>query len=144
LMQGYDAYELATDVQIGGTDQLFNMMAGRTIQRANGQKPHVAICTPLLTGTDGKIKMSKSVGNYIGLDDQPADMFGKVMSIPDSLIGQYFTLLTQVQAEEVARVEKDIETRSVNPMDIKKRLGREVVTLLYDERSAAAAQAEFE
>src|SRR5207245_9425677 len=90
LMQGYDAFALNTDVQIGGTEQLFNIMAGRTIQRANGQKPQIAVCTPILTGTDGKLRMSKSIGNYIGLDDEPADMFGKVMSIPDRLIGQYF------------------------------------------------------
>src|SRR5262249_10497609 len=83
LMQGYDAFAMNTDVQVGGTEQLFNIMAGRTIQRANDQKAQIAVCVPILTGTDGKLRMSKSIGNYIGLDDQPADMFGKVMSIPD-------------------------------------------------------------
>ena len=144
LMQGYDAFEMNTDIQVGGTDQLFNIMAGRTIQRANSQKPQIALCLPLLTGTDGRIKMSKSVGNYIGLDDAASDMFGKIMSIPDHLIPQYFTLLTQVPSEEVADMWARIEAHAINPMDLKKRLGREVVALLYDEAAAAAAQAEFE
>lgn len=144
LMQGYDAFAMNTEVQIGGTDQLFNIMAGRTIQRAHGQKPQVAVCLPLLTGTDGHLKMSQSIGNYIGLDDAPADMFGKVMSIPDSLMSGYFTLLTSVPQEEVAAMERDLATRAGNAMEVKKRLGREIVAMLYDAQAAGTAQAEFE
>ena len=152
LMQGYDAVAMHTDVQLGGTDQLFNIMAGRTLQRAFGQRPQVAVCTPILTGTDGVLKMSKSVGNCIWLTDTPADMFGKVMSTPDSLIANYYTLLTDVPADEVAAIERGVGDRpstgsgqgSFNPMEAKKRLAREVVALLHGPVAAAAAQAEFE
>ncbi|HLF72096.1 MAG TPA: tyrosine--tRNA ligase [Dehalococcoidia bacterium] len=138
LMQAYDAYEMKTDVQVGGIDQLFNIMAGRQLQRARGEKPLVALCVPLLLGTDGHTKMSKSAGNHIGLDDAPADMYGKLMSIPDTLMFNYYELLTDVpMSESSALVEK-------NPMDAKKRLARAVVALLYDEAAAADAEAEFE
>jgi tyrosyl-tRNA synthetase len=144
LMQAYDAYHLKTDVQIGGVDQLFNIMAGRTLQRDLGEKPLVAVCTPLLIGTDGHLKMSKSTGNYIGLDDTPADMYGKVMSIPDSLIFNYFTLLTEVPNDELAAIERGLADRSLNPMEQKKRLAHEIVALLHGREAAGAAQAEFE
>ena len=144
LMQGYDAYALETDVQIGGTEQLFNILAGRTVQNAHGQKPLVAICLPILTGTDGKLRMSKSTGNYIGLDEPPSEMYGKVMSITDELIPQYMTLLTDATPDEVMAVERGLEHHSMNPMEQKKRLARSIVALLYGEEEATAAQEAFE
>ena len=144
LMQAYDAFTLETDVQVGGVDQLFNIMAGRHLQRARGARPLVAICTPLLIGTDGNLKMSKSVGNSINLDEAPAEVYGKVMSIPDSLIANYFTLLTDVASDEVGALAGDIEARRVNPMAAKKRLAREIVALLSGEAAADGAAAEFE
>jgi tyrosyl-tRNA synthetase len=144
LMQARDAVELETDVQIGGVDQLFNIMAGRILQRDLGQRPLVVICTPLLVGTDGHLKMSKSAGNYIGMDDAPADMYGKVMSIPDSLVLDYYTLLTEVPGEELGRVGEDLQGGGTRAMEAKKRLGREIVGLLYGEEAAGQAQEEFE
>ena len=144
LMQAYDAFTLETDVQVGGVDQLFNIMAGRHLQRARGARPLVAVCTPLLIGTDGNLKMSKSVGNSINLDEAPAEIYGKVMSIPDSLIANYFTLLTDVASDEVGALAGDIAARRVNPMVAKKRLAREIVALLNGAAAAAGAAAEFE
>ena len=144
LMQAYDAHHMNTDVQLGGVDQLFNIMAGRHLQRALGERALIAVTTPLLIGTDGNLKMSKSVGNYVGLDDDPADMYGKVMSIPDSLIVNWFTLLTDVPTDAVEVIEQGLADRSSNPMDTKKRLAHAIVALLNDEAVADAAQAEFE
>jgi tyrosyl-tRNA synthetase len=144
LMQAKDAVELETDVQIGGVDQLFNIMAGRTLQRDLGQRPLVAVCTPLLIGTDGHLKMSKSTGNYVGMDDAPAEMFGKVMSIPDSLVLNYFTLLTDVPNEELAQIERQLDSGGGRAMDLKKRLAREIVALLNSPEEASLAQEEFE
>ena len=144
LMQAYDAHTLQTDVQVGGVDQLFNIMAGRQLQRALGERPLTAVCTPLLIGTDGALKMSKSTGNYVGLDEPPADMYGKLMSIPDSLLPNYYRLLTEVSDDELEQLERDVADRRLNPMDAKKRLARSVVALLYDEESAGQAQEEFE
>ncbi len=144
MMQAYDAHTLNTDVQLGGVDQLFNIMAGRQLQQAMNERPLIAVTTPLLIGTDGTLKMSKSVGNYIGLDDEPADMYGKVMSIPDSLIINYYTLLTDTPTDEIEQIERGIADRSVNPMEAKKRLARAIVTLLNGSESAEAAQTEFE
>lgn len=144
LMQAYDAYILETDVQVGGLDQLFNILAGRELQRDLDKKPLIAVTVPLLLGTDGSLKMSKSVGNYVGLDDEPADMYGKVMSVPDSLIVNWFTLLTDVPQSEVAAIEQGIAARSLNPMQAKKRLASEIVKLLHGAEAAALAQDEFE
>lgn len=138
LMQAYDAYYMKTDVQVGGVDQLFNIMAGRQLQRALGEPPLIAVCLPLLVGTDGKLKMSKSVGNYIGLDDPPADMYGKVMSIPDGLMPSYYTLLLGLTAQEAA------QATAGHPMAAKKRLAHGIVALLHGEAAADAAQEEFE
>ncbi len=140
LMQAYDAYHLQTDVQVGGSDQLFNIMAGRKLQQALGEQPLIAVCTPLLIGTDGALKMSKSVGNSINLDMTPADMYGKLMSIPDSLMVNYYTLLTDLPQEELDA----IGAGKTNPMEAKKHLAHAVVVLLNDEATADAAQAEFE
>src|SRR4051794_33014302 len=144
LMQGYDAFHLKTDVQVGGTEQLFNILAGRTVQTAHGEKPLIAVCLPILTGTDGKLRMSKSTGNYIGLDQPPSEMYGKVMSITDELIPQYMTLILGASAEEVSKTEQGLKDRSINPMDAKKRLARGIVALLYGEDEAQSAQAAFE
>lgn len=144
MLQAYDAYVLDTDVQIGGVDQLFNLMAGRQLQRALEKRPLVAVTTPLLIGTDGHLKMSKSVGNYIGLDDDPEEKYGKVMSIPDSLIADYFNVLTDTSTEEIEEFERELGKPTFNPMDKKKRLAREVITMLDGADAAAQAQAAFE
>ncbi len=144
LMQAYDAFHMKTDVQVGGVEQLFNIMAGRDLQRAYGERPLVAVCVPILVGTDGNLRMSKSTGNYVGLDDEPADMYGKIMSVPDSIIPNWFALLTDVPADEVDAIERGIADHSVNPMDAKKRLAWEIVGLLHGQAAADAAQAEFE
>ncbi|HWC29699.1 MAG TPA: tyrosine--tRNA ligase [Dehalococcoidia bacterium] len=140
LMQAYDAHHMKTDVQVGGSDQLFNIMAGRKLQQALGEAPLIAVCTPLLIGTDGAQKMSKSVGNSINMDMTPSDMYGKLMSIPDSLMPNYYTLLTDLPPDEI----DEIAAGKVNPMQAKKRLAHEVVALLHDDAAADAAQEEFE
>jgi tyrosyl-tRNA synthetase len=143
LLQAYDAVAMETDAQVGGTDQLFNIMAGRTLQRALGQQPQIAICLPMLLGTDGKSKMSKSLGNHIGLDDPPYDMYGKVMSIPDDVMMDYFTLVTDVSEEELAEMGGQLAARSVNPMELKKRLAREIVAQYHGAKAARAAEQGF-
>jgi tyrosyl-tRNA synthetase len=140
LMQAYDAHHMKTDVQVGGSDQLFNILAGRKLQQALGELPLIALCTPLLIGTDGVLKMSKSVGNSINMDMTPADMYGKLMSIHDKIMANYYTLLTDVPQEEIDA----IAAGDVKPMDAKKRLAYAVVELLHDAATADAAQAEFE
>ena len=144
LMQGYDAVALRCDAQVGGTDQLFNIMAGRTLQKALGQRPQVAITLPILLGTDGKLKMSKSAGNHVSLDAPPDDMYGKVMSIPDHLIIDYFTLVTAVPGEEIEEMRRQLSERSVNPMELKKRLAREIVAEYHGPKEAERAQERFE
>ncbi len=143
LMQGYDAYALETDVQIGGTDQTFNIMAGRTLQRSYGQAPQVAVTFPILVGLDGKDRMSKSAGNHIGIDEPPDEQYGKAMSIPDDVLPQYFVLATDLPSDEVAAVESGLADGSLHPMDAKKRLARAIVTEWHGEAAAAAAEANF-
>jgi tyrosyl-tRNA synthetase len=143
LMQGYDAVALHCDAQVGGTDQLFNIMAGRTLQRAYGQRPQIPVCVPILVGTDG-LRMSKTEGNHIALTDPPDEMYGKVMSLPDGLIVDYFTLVTRVPAEELEEIRRQLQERSVNPMELKKRLAREIVGQYHSPQEAEAAQSEFE
>lgn len=138
IMQGYDAVALHTDVQIGGSDQLFNLMAGRTLQREFNQTPQVLVTVPILVGTDGHQRMSKSTGNYIGVDEPPHDMFGKVMSIPDHAMRDYFTLLTDLPQPEIDAL------LGAPPMDAKKRLALEVTAAMYTRTEAQAAQAYFE
>ena len=138
LMQAYDAVALETDVQVGGSEQLFNLMAGRVLQREHGQRPQIVITVPILVGTDGTLRMSKSTGNYIGIDEPPNEMFGKVMSIPDDAMRRYFELLTEIPNPEV-------ETLLAGPpMDAKKRLALEVTAALYERADAEAAQGYFE
>ncbi len=144
IMQAYDAVVMETDVQVGGTDQLFNLLAGRTLQREFDQDPQVVITTPLLVGTDGSQKMSKSLGNFIAVDDSPNDMYGKVMSLPDSAIEQYFTLVTPLAAADVDGIMQALRGGSLPPMEAKKRLALEVTAAMYTREEAEAAQAYFE
>lgn len=142
LMVAYDSVALKADVEFGGTDQLFNLLAGRNLQKKLGQKPQAVITAPLLVGLDGVQKMSKSLGNYIGLIDEPADMFGKVMSIQDSLIGPYFELCTDVPLSQITAVVQDI-ANGANPRDTKASLAREIVRIYHGEEAAEAAEQAF-
>ena len=144
LAQGYDAVFLKADVQLGGTEQLFNLMAGRRLQEAFGQKPQVCLTYPVLVGTDGVDRMSKSRGNYIGVNEPPEDIYGKTMSISDDHIITYFESLTDVSAEELKEMGSQISHNQINPMDLKKRLARDIVTQLYGEKEAQEAEAHFE
>jgi tyrosyl-tRNA synthetase len=143
LAQGYDAVSLKTDVQIGATEQLFNLMAGRRLQEVFGQKPQVCITYPVLVGTDGVERMSKSRGNYIGIAEAPAVIYGKTMSIPDNIIIQYFELLTDVPDKELKEFTRQLKS-GVNPMSIKKRLARELVAQFYSVKDANEAEEHFE
>jgi tyrosyl-tRNA synthetase len=138
IMQAYDAVALKTDVQVGGTEQLFNLMAGRKLQEEHGQRPQMVLMVPILVGTDGHQRMSKSTGNYIGVDDPPNDMYGKVMSLPDSAMRDYFTLLTDLSADEVESV------LAGAPIEAKKRLALEVTASMHSREAAEAAQTYFE
>ncbi len=141
VMQGYDSYFLDTDIQIGGTDQTFNMQAGRTLQKDLRHKESFVLATPILEGPDGR-KMSKAYGNAIWLDDNPNDMYAKVMAIPDDLIIQYFTLATSVPLDKISGYEKKL--KSENPINIKKELAHLIVSELHDKKSADEAQENFE
>jgi tyrosyl-tRNA synthetase len=143
LMQGNDSVMLKADVELGGTDQTFNLLVGRDLQRAYGQEPQVVITMPLLEGTDGVQKMSKSAGNHIGIREPPGEMFGKLMSIPDTLIVKYVTLLTDVGAARLAALERDLKERSINPRDAKAELATELVTMYHGATAAQRARSEF-
>lgn len=143
LVQGYDSVALQADVEMGGTDQIFNLLVGREIQREYGQEPQVVITMPLLVGTDGLEKMSKSLGNHIGICESPNEMFGKTMSIPDEFIIPYFRLCTDVPGVELEVMERQMKNEEINPMDLKKRLAGELVTIYHDQTSAKAAEEEF-
>ncbi len=144
LVQGYDSVALKADVEIGGTDQKFNLLVGRDLQREYELEPQVVLTMPLLVGTDGTEKMSKSLGNYIGITDEPDQMFGKTMSIPDALIFDYFKLATDVNLADLEEIKRQLETPDINPMSLKKRLGQEIVKLYHGQEAAQAAQAGFE
>ena len=141
LMQGYDSVAIKSDVELGGTDQTFNNLVGRDLQRLDGQEPQIVITMPILVGLDGKDKMSKSKGNYIGVTDEPADMFGKVMSISDEMMDNYFTLLTDASAERIAELTDGSKT---HPKEAKVLLGKMIVTAFYDDEAAEAAAQAFE
>lgn len=144
LMQAYDAVAQETDVQIGGTDQLFNILiAGRKLQQAMGQRPQVAIILDILPGTDGEIKMSKSLGNDIPILAEPADMYGKVMSIPDHAMPLYFKLVTRYRPEQVAAIEQALQDGSRHPRDVKMELAREIVSIFHGDAAAQAAEEHF-
>jgi tyrosyl-tRNA synthetase len=143
LMQGYDSVELKADVEIGGTDQKFNLLMGRTLQKEYGQVPQIAITMPILEGLDGVHKMSKSLGNYIGIDEAPREMYGKTMSLPDELMDRYFELVTAVSLEELRDIEAGLKDGSLHPRDIKMRLAREIVSQYHGIEQAKAAEEEF-
>jgi tyrosyl-tRNA synthetase len=144
LLQAYDSVAVQADVEFGGTDQKFNFLVGRELQSMVGQRPQQCFMTSLLVGTDGVQKMSKSLGNYIGVAEPPNDIYGKVMSIHDSLILQYFELLTDVSDKELEEWRQALSQEAVNPMVLKKRLARELVIQLYSPRETAEAEAHFE
>jgi tyrosyl-tRNA synthetase len=144
LLQGYDSVAVRADVELGGTDQTFNLLMGREVQRAYGQEPQVVLTVPLLEGTDGVRKMSKSLDNFIALTEAPDDMFGKLMRIPDHLIGKYLRLSTPLVPGEVDDVERGLRDGTVHPNDAKRRLAREVVDLYHGPESGAAAEARFD
>lgn len=144
LFQGYDAVALHTDVQLGATEQLFNLLAGRKLQEAFGQRPQVCITFPVLVGTDGHTRMSKSAGNYIGIAEPPEVMYGKVMSIPDSAMSSYFRLVTRWAVEHVAQLEADLAAGRLHPMDAKKKLAWEIVDCYHGSHAADAAARHFE
>ncbi len=144
IMQAYDAVMMETDVQIGGSDQLFNLMAGRTLQRDAGQPPQVVITLPILVGTDGHERMSKSTGNSIGINETANDMYGQVMSLPDHVIPDFYTLVTPVPPDDILHISEAIEGGTLPPMKAKKRLARVIVGVFYDEAAAEAAQKYFE
>ena len=144
MAQAYDSVAIKSDVELGGTDQLFNLLAGRELMEKNGMAPQVILTLPLLEGTDGVQKMSKSYGNYIGLTDEPADMFGKIMSIPDELMAKYYRLATALPVSEVDEIEKAIVEGTEHPNQLKRRLGREIVSLYYDNEAAVQAEEAFD
>ena len=143
LAQAQDSVELKADVELGGTDQKFNLLVGRDLQKDNGQDPQCIITTPLLEGTDGIEKMSKSYGNDIGLQDSPEDMYGKTLSISDDMIIKWFTLAADRNPSEVEIASKRLKDPSVNPMEVKRELARYVVQLFFDEETAEKAEAHF-
>ncbi|MFO7768387.1 MAG: tyrosine--tRNA ligase [bacterium] len=144
LFQGYDSVVLEADVELGGTDQLFNLLVGREIQREYGLEPQVVMTLPLLVGTDGAEKMSKSLGNYVGIFDPPEEMYGKTLSIPDEQIHPWFELLTDVSQEGLDAIEAQLVEGETNPRDLKRRLARQIVTQYYDEAAAREAEAHFD
>lgn len=144
LMQGYDAVALQTDVQVGGTDQLFNIIvAGRKLQEALGQRPLVGVICGILPGTDGVQRMSKSTGNVIAINTTAEDMYGKVMSVPDSAMPQYFRLVTRWSPQEIETLEKQIASGRLHPRDAKMKLAREITSIFHSEEAALAAQEAF-
>ena len=142
LVQGYDSVALKADVELGGTDQKFNLLVGRQLQQDFGQKPQIVMTTPLLEGLDGVQKMSKSLGNYIGITDAPGEMFGKIMSISDDLMWRYFEVLSFRMLEDIATLRKSVDD-GMNPRDAKFELGTEIVARFYSEAEADAARQEF-
>jgi len=143
LLQAYDSVVVQADVEFGGTDQKFNLLVGRELQSTVGQRPQQVFLAPLLVGTDGTQKMSKSLGNYIGVAEPPNEIYGKVMSITDNLILNYFELVTDVPDEELTEFKRNLDDSGFNPMLLKKRLAREIVTHLYDQKAASEAEEHF-
>jgi tyrosyl-tRNA synthetase len=141
LMQGYDSVIIRSDVELGGTDQTFNNLVGRDLQRLNGQQPQIVITTPILVGLDGKEKMSKSLGNYIGVTDEQNNMFGKIMSISDDMMENYFTLLTDLPIERITEL---VNPNKTHPKEAKVLLGKTIVSQFYNESIAEAAATQFE
>jgi tyrosyl-tRNA synthetase len=143
LMQGYDSVALKADIELGGTDQKFNLLVGRNLLKEYGLEPQIAMTMPILEGTDGVQKMSKSLGNYIGVDEDAYEMFGKTMSIADELITRYFQLVTQLPQAEIDSMQKAMEEGTANPRDIKMRLAREIITMYHSKEEALKAEERF-
>ena len=142
--QGYDSVVLEADVEMGGTDQKFNILMGRALQRAYDQDPQVTLLMPLLVGLDGAEKMSKSLGNYVGIYEPPSEMYAKLMSISDELMSTYFELATDVPLDEIRAFEEQLASGTVHPKTVKQRLAREIVTIYHNAEAAYAAEAEFD
>ncbi|HEY3342838.1 MAG TPA: tyrosine--tRNA ligase [Anaerolineae bacterium] len=144
LMQGYDAVAMETDVQVGGSEQLFNIItAGRKLQEVHGQKPQIGVLVGILPGTDGVVRMSKSLGNHIPITAAPEDMYGKLMSIPDSAMLTYFKLATRYTPAQIASIEKGLQDGSLHPRDVKMELAREIVAVFHDVPTAQRAEEQF-
>lgn len=144
IMQAYDSVMIKADVELGGTDQLFNLMAGRELMEKMGMEPQVCLTLPLLEGTDGVRKMSKSYGNYVGLTDEPADMFGKVMSIPDEIMVKYFRLASTLSVDEIDSIETGLAAGELHPNKVKRQLAANIVAAYHGEEAAGAAEADFD
>ena len=144
LYQGYDSVAVKADIEIGGNDQLWNLMLGREIQKSYDLSPQIAMTFPLLVGTDGSKKMSQSLNNYISISDSPENIFGKIMSIPDHIMWDYFTMLTDLEISEITDFRKNVDKGNTNPFDYKKMLGKLIVSEIYDKNSALVAESTFE
>lgn len=143
LMQGYDSVALESDVELGGTDQKFNLLMGRTLQKEYGKSTQIAVMLPLLEGLDGVNKMSKSLGNYIGIDEEPNEIYGKAMSVPDELMAKYYELATDIGNEELAGLKQGLQDGTVHPRDAKMKLAATFVRMYHGEEAAAAAEQHF-
>lgn len=144
LIQGYDSVAMEADVELGGTDQLFNVLMGRDLQRSRGQEPQIVLTMPLLEGLDGVNKMSKSLGNYIGISEPANDIYGKVLSISDELMFRYYDLLSDLTRDEIANLKAGIESGELHPKEVKKQLARELTARFHGQEAAIAAEANFE
>ncbi len=144
LIQGYDSVALQADVELGGTDQKFNLLVGRELQKRKGQRPQSVLMMPILEGLDGINKMSKSLGNYIGITDEPNDMYGKVMSISDTLMWRYYELLSDTSMEDILRMRRDVQSGVLHPKKVKEMLAFEITARFYDEETAKKAALYFE
>ncbi len=144
LMQGYDSVEIKADVELGATEQKFNLVIGRNIQKEFGQEPQIILTLPVLEGLDGKQRMSKSLGNYIGIDEAPEEMYGKTLSIPDELILRYFELITDVSSAELKQIAGQLQDAATNPRDIKRYLARTIVRMYHGPEAAQKAQEHFD
>lgn len=144
ICQAYDSVFLKSDVEVGGTEQKFNILMGRDLQGQYGQEEQIGLFMPILPGLDGVQKMSKSLGNYVGITEAPKDMFGKIMSLPDDMMKRFYELCTDVEIDEIERMCSDVETGKLHPMDMKKRLGKEIVSIYHSPEEAEHALREFE
>ena len=144
ILQGYDSVELKADIELGATEQKFNLLRGRDLQKNFGQEQQICMIMPILVGLDGVEKMSKSLGNYIGVKDTANDMFGKIMSISDELMENYYTMITEIPSEEIKKMKENIANGSLHPMEAKKQLGAEVVKIYHGEQAAVEARDWFE
>jgi tyrosyl-tRNA synthetase len=143
LMQGRDAVAMETDVQLGGSEQLFNLLVGRKLQEIFGQRPQICLTFPILVGTDGYLRMSKSTGNYIGIQEPPEEMYGKVMSLPDHVMLDYFTLVTRYTPDRIDPIREGLASGSLHPRDVKMELAREIVSIFHGDAASQQAEAHF-